>query len=174
MTITLSEVCREGTMNGRRMSIVLAVFAVVLAFSAVALHSDADGAEPLGVQESIGEYTITFTVPSGVTYDIVDRGADSVSFTVSGEAGLTLNPSTVEVSADGSVLEPVQGIYTIENILSDVSVDIEGDFFYSSDPGNPPAIEEFPLWVVPMVFAVIFAVAAVAVWVHGGRSGAEY
>ena len=174
MTITIAEVCREVTMNGRRMSIVLAALAVVLAVSAVGMHSDAGGAEPLGVQESIGEYTITFTVPSGVTYDIVDRGADSVSFTVSGEAGLTLNPSTVEVSADGSLLEPAQGIYTIENILSDVSVDIEGDFFYSSDPGNPPAIEEFPLWVVPMVLAVIFAVAAVAVWVHGGRSGAEY
>ena len=69
-------------MNGRRMSIVLAALAVVLAVSAVGMHSDAGGAEPLGVQESIGEYTITFTVPSGVTYDIVDRGADSVSFTV--------------------------------------------------------------------------------------------
>ena len=154
MTITPSEVCREVTMNGRRMSIVLAALAVVLAVSAVGMHSDAGGAEPLGVQESIGGYTVTFTV--------------------SGEAGLTLYPSTVEVSADGSLLEPVQGIYTIENILSDVNVDIEGDFFYSSDPGNPPAIDEFPLWVVPMVLAVIFAVAAVAVWVHGGRSGAEY
>ena len=174
MTITLSGVCREVTMNGRRMSIVLAALAVVLAFSAVALHSDADGAEQLGVQESIGDYTVTFTVPSGVTYDIVDRGTDSVSFTVSGEAGLTLTPSTVEVSADGSVLEPVQGIYTIDNIFSDVSVDIEGDFFYSSNPGDQSAIDEFPLWVVPMVLAVIFAVAAVAVWVHGGRSSAEY
>ena len=161
-------------MNGRRMSIVLAVFAVVLVFSAVALHSDADGAEPLGVQESIGNYTVTFTIPSGVTYDIVDRGTDSVSFMISGEAGLTLNPSTVEVSADGSVLEPVQGIYTIENILSDVNVDIEGDFYYSTNPGDQSVIEEFPLWVVPMVLAVIFAVAAVAVWVHGGRAGSEF
>lgn len=174
MTITISEVCREVTMNGRRMSIVLAALAVVLAVSAVGMHSDAGGAEPLGVQESIGEYTITFTVPSGVTYDIVDRGADSVSFTVSGEAGLTLNPSTVEVSADGSVLEPVQGIYTIDNILSDVNVDIEGDFFYSSNPGDQSVIDEFPLWVVPMALAVIFAVAAVAVWVHGGRAGSEF
>ena len=83
---------------------------------------------------------ITFSPTIGISYEILDRDGDSVSFKVVGEQGVSINPSTVRVAVGDDILQPEGGIYTLNGITSDIMVSIDGEPYYSSYPGDAPDV----------------------------------
>ena len=73
---------------------------------------------------TVGEYMITFSPTIGISYEILDRDGDSVSFKVVGEQGVSINPSTVKVAVGDDILQPEGGIYTLNGITSDIMVSL--------------------------------------------------
>ena len=120
---------------------------------------------------TVGDYMITFSPTIGISYEILDRDGDSVSFKVVGEQGVSINPSTVKVAVGDDILQPEGGIYTLNGITSDIMVSIDGEPYYSSYSGDAPDVSPFPTWVVFMILAIVFAVAAVLVWMRGRNVG---
>ena len=120
---------------------------------------------------TVGDYMITFSPTIGISYEILDRDGDSVSFKVVGEQGVSINPSTVKVAVGDDILQPEGGIYTLNGITSDIMVSIDGEPYYSSYPGDAPDVSPFPTWIVFMILAIVFAVAAVLVWMRGRNVG---
>ena len=69
---------------------------------------------------TVGDYKITFSPTIGISYEILDRDGDSVSFKVVGEQGVSINPSTVKVAVGDKILQPEGGIYTLNGITSNI------------------------------------------------------
>ena len=120
---------------------------------------------------TVGEYMITFSPTIGISYEILDRDGDSVSFKVVGEQGVSINPSTVKVAVGVFNDTADAEIYTLNGITSDIMVSIDGEPYYSSYPGDAPDVSPFPTWIVFMLLAMVFAVAAVLVWMRGRNVG---
>ena len=77
----------------------------------------------------------------------------------------------MRVAVGDDILQPEGGIYTLNGITSDIMVSIDGEPYYSSYPGDAPDVSPFPTWVVFMILAIVFAVAAVLVWMRGRNVG---
>lgn len=136
------------------------------------VQGDADSDAPVSAGSvTVGDYMITFRPTIGISYEILDRDGDSVSFKVVGEQGVSINPSTVKVAVGDDILQPEGGIYTLNGITSDIMVSIDGEPYYSSYPGDAPDVSPFPTWIVFMILAIVFAVAAVLVWMRGRDVG---
>lgn len=115
----------------------------------------------------IGGHTVVFNSTSGLRFDIVSHSDSSLSFTVEGEDGLSINPATIEVIVEDRPVEPVNGIFTLDGIDGDTTVYIDGEPYYSQDPGEVPEFRSIPVWAVLLAFAFVFAAAAVMVWFRG-------
>ena len=116
---------------------------------------------------NVGNHLVTFDCISGLTYDIVDSGGSSVSFTVSPANGFSIDPEDVRVTANGTALEPVDGIYTVSDIRSDVLVEITGDMIFDHDPNGPEETGGIPMWMWLIVLVVILLIAAAVLWMRG-------
>lgn len=110
---------------------------------------------------TIGTHLVTFECSSGLTYSIVERGSNFVSFTVSVIDGFDIDESTIEVEANGTTLQPVDGIYTISGISSDVHVTINGTIVGTEDPSDG-----IPFWVWIVLIIVIVLAVAVVYWMY--------
>lgn len=110
---------------------------------------------------TIGTHLVTFECSSGLTYSIVERGSDFVSFTVSVIDGFDVDESTIEVEANGTTLQPVDGIYTISGINSDVHVTINGTIVGTDDPSDG-----IPFWVWIILVVIIVLAVAVVYWMY--------
>lgn len=110
---------------------------------------------------TIGTHLVTFECSSGLTYSIVERGSNFVSFTVSVIDGFDVDESTIEVEANGTTLQPVDGIYTISGINSDVHVTINGTIVGTGDPSDG-----IPFWVWIVLIIVIVLAIAVVYWMY--------
>lgn len=110
---------------------------------------------------TIGTHLVTFECSSGLTYSIVERGSNFVSFTVSVIDGFDVDESTIEVEANGTTLQPVDGIYTISGINSDVHVTINGTIVGTEDPSDG-----IPFWVWIVLIIVIVLAVAVVYWMY--------
>ena len=56
---------------------------------------------------------------------------------------------------------------TLDGIDGDTTVYIDGEPYYSQDPGEVPEFRSIPVWAVLLAFAFVFAAAAVMVWFRG-------
>ena len=110
---------------------------------------------------TIGTHLVTFECSSGLTYSIVERGNNFVSFTVSVMDGFDVDESTIEVEANGTTLQPVDGIYTISGINSDIHVTISGTIVGTEDPSDG-----IPFWVWIVLIIVIVLAVAVVYWMY--------
>ena len=115
---------------------------------------------------SVGTYLVTFECAPGISYTIVDRSTGSVSFTVSEAIGADIVEDSIEVEANGIPVLPVNGVYTVSNIHSDMLITIDGEVVYSDNPNDTVFIEgDIPVWVwILVVIAIVLVVAAVAIY----------
>ena len=117
----------------------------------------------------IGGHTVVFNSSSGLRFDIISYSDSSLSFIVEGESGLSINPDTIEVVVEDKLVEPENGIFTLDGIDGDTIVYIDGEPYYSQDPGEVPDFRSTPVWMFLLVLALVFAVAAILVWFRGRR-----
>ena len=107
-----------------------------------------------------GVHIVTFECVQGLTYSVVSTGSSSVSFTVNEVPGFSVDSSSIEVTANGSPLEPVNGTYTVSGINSDVLVSIQGDVISMDNPDD----SSIPFWVWIVLIIVIVLAVAVVYW----------
>lgn len=109
-----------------------------------------------------GVHIVTFECVQGLTYSVVSTGSSSVSFTVNEVPGFSVDSSSIEVTANGSPLEPVNGTYTVSGINSDVLVSIQGDVISLDNPDEGG----IPFWVWIVLIIVIVLAVAVVYWMY--------
>ena len=109
-----------------------------------------------------GVHIVTFKCVQGLTYSVVSTGSSSVSFTVNEVPGFSVDSSSIEVTANGSPLEPVNGTYTVSGINSDVLVSIQGDVISLDNPDDGG----IPFWVWIVLIIVIVVAVAVVYWMY--------
>lgn len=107
-------------------------------------------------------HIVTFECVQGLTYSVVSTGSSSVSFTVNEVPGFSVDPSSIEVTANGSPLELVNGTYTVSGINSDVLVSIQGDVISLDNPDDGG----IPFWVWIVLIIVIVLAIAVVYWMY--------
>ena len=116
---------------------------------------------------TVGSYLVTFDCVAGLTYSITDRGSDFVSFTVSELPDYQVIEGSIEVEANGNPVSPVDGVYTVTGINTDVLITIDGDLMFSGNPNDPASDDGMPMWMWIMLVVVILLIAAAILWMRG-------
>ena len=116
----------------------------------------------------MGQYIITFDCSLGLTYTLLDSGNGRVSFTVSELPDYQVIEGSIEVEANGNPISPVDGVYTVTGINTDVLITIDGDLMFSGNPNDPASDDGgMPMWMWIMLVVVILLIAAAILWMRG-------
>lgn len=117
---------------------------------------------------NVGSHIVTFNCSPGLTYTLLDSGNGRVSFTVSELPDYQVIEGSIEVEANGNPVSPVDGVYTVTGINTDVLITIDGDLMFSGNP-NDPALDDsgMPMWMWIMLVVVILLIAAAILWMRG-------
>ena len=116
----------------------------------------------------MGQYIITFDCSPGLTYTLLDSGNGRVSFTVSELPDYQVIEGSIEVEANGNPVSPVDGVYTVTGINTDVLITIDGDLMFSGNPNDPASDDGgMPMWMWIMLVVVILLIAAAILWMRG-------
>lgn len=116
----------------------------------------------------MGQYIITFDCSPGLTYTLLDSGNGRVSFTVSELPDYQVIEGSIEVEANGNPISPVDGVYTVTGINTDVLITIDGDLMFSDNPNDPASDDGgMPMWMWIMLVVVILLIVAAILWMRG-------
>ena len=116
----------------------------------------------------MGQYIITFDCSPGLTYTLLDSGNGRVSFTISELPDYQVMEGSIEVEANGNPVSPVDGVYTVTGINTDVLITIDGDLMFSGNPNDPASDDGgMPMWMWIMLVVVILLIAAAILWMRG-------
>lgn len=117
---------------------------------------------------NVGSHIVTFDCSPGLTYTLLDSGNGRVSFTVSELPDYQVIEGSIEVEANGNPISPVDGVYTVTGINTDVLITIEGDLMFSGNPNDPASDDGgMPMWMWIMLVVVILLIAAAILWMRG-------
>ncbi len=81
-------------------------------------------------QVILDKYVVTFRSAEGLSFDILDKGSDWVSFDVSVREGYAFEEGSITVVANGKPLAPSDGKYLLK-CTSDTDVTIDGKRLYT-------------------------------------------
>ena len=117
---------------------------------------------------NVGSHIVTFDCSTGLTYTLLDSGNGRVSFTVSELPDYQVIEGSIEVEANGNPVSPVDGVYTVTGINTDVLITIDGDLMFSGNPNDPASDDGgMPMWMWIMLVVVILLIAAAILWMRG-------
>ena len=117
---------------------------------------------------NVGSHIVTFNCSPGLTYTLLDSGNGRVSFTVSELPDYQVIEGSIEVEANGNPISPVDGVYTVTGINTDVLITIDGDLMFSGNPNDPASDDGgMPMWMWIMLVVVILLIAAAILWMRG-------
>ena len=117
---------------------------------------------------NVGSHIVTFNCSTGLTYTLLDSGNGRVSFTVSELPDYQVIEGSIEVEANGNPVSPVDGVYTVTGINTDVLITIDGDLMFSGNPNDPASDDGgMPMWMWIMLVVVILLIAAAILWIRG-------
>ena len=117
---------------------------------------------------NVGSHIVTFDCSPGLTYTLLDSGNGRVSFTVSELPDYQVIEGSIEVEANGNPVSPVDGVYIVTGINTDVLITIDGDLMFSGNPNDPASDDGgMPMWMWIMLVVVILLIAAAILWMRG-------
>lgn len=109
--------------------------------------------------------TVTFECSPGLTYEVIETGSDSVTFTVAEMSGWEVVDGSIVVTANGELLNGTDGTYVLSGINSDVLVEISGELVFVDEDsdGDDGGI---PLRVWILLIVIIILVVALVLWIR--------